>query len=109
MVSDGVTINGSITTPGTLHINGKLIGDLQANRVVIGQKGDVEGTVNAAEVTLSGRFNGLVTTDTLKILATGVIEGQIRCTCLEVDTGAAIHAQVQAAGQSTLPDQPRKK
>ena len=109
VISDGVTITGDITTPGTLHINGKLVGDLQAKRVVIGQKGDVQGNVNAAEVALSGRLNGLVTTETLQILASGVIEGRIRCTRLEVDNGAAIFAEVQAAGQSTLPDQPRKK
>jgi len=107
VISEGVQLNGDITTPGSLHINGRLNGDIQAQRVVIGREGSVVGNINAAVVTVSGYIDGAVGSDELHALETGVIEGNIRCTQLVVSNGASIYAQVQAAGQPALPDQPR--
>jgi cytoskeletal protein CcmA (bactofilin family) len=58
VISEGVQLNGDITTPGSLHINGRLNGNIQAQRVVIGREGSVVGNINAAVVTVSGYIDG---------------------------------------------------
>jgi hypothetical protein len=60
VISEGVQLNGDITTPGSLHINGRLNGNIQAQRVVIGREGSVVGNINAAVVTVSGYIDGAV-------------------------------------------------
>lgn len=65
-ISAGVTITGEIRTDADVVLDGKLVGNIFSSaKVIIGPQGFVEGNINAAETSISGRVQGNVTIEGL--------------------------------------------
>jgi cytoskeletal protein CcmA (bactofilin family) len=95
LIGSGTTVEGKISTEGSIRIDGALVGDLvtKANAAV-GLSGVIEGTLTAQNVTLAGKVSGTVTaTDKLVLESKCVIKGDIRATRLVVDEGASLNGQ----------------
>ena len=96
-VGEGVTINGEVSLPGAVFVDGVINGQIKANEVFVGITGQVNGTVSASKadvrgavgdaieihehitVRASARLQGNVTYRSLEIERGGVIEGQLVC------------------------------
>ena len=90
IIAKGTTIEGKITTTENLRIDGKIIGEVQCEkRLVMDAAGIVEGNVHAGESTIEGRIVGTVSvTNTLHLLETSFIKGDIKAKKLHVEEGA---------------------
>src|SRR5271155_2999008 len=53
-----LTIKGILDTEGELHVQGNVLGQINADRLVIGAEGYVEGDVIARGVRIRGRGEG---------------------------------------------------
>jgi cytoskeletal protein CcmA (bactofilin family) len=87
-------VHGELNSKGTIRIDGVLEGSIQADWVIVGESGaiqgevaargttvagQVEGTIRAGElveVTPKGRVHGEITTSKLSIAEGGVFEGR---------------------------------
>jgi cytoskeletal protein CcmA (bactofilin family) len=68
VIGEGVKIEGKISFPGSVRINGTVIGDIISKDVlIIGKEGKVESKVKAKDIVVSGYLKGEIT-------ASGLIE-----------------------------------
>jgi cytoskeletal protein CcmA (bactofilin family) len=90
LVSTSTVVEGKIRTDGSIRIDGTLIGDVVAKAsAAVGLTGSVEGTVEARNVSLSGKLDGSVTAlEKLVLEKKSVVKGDIRAARLVVDEGA---------------------
>lgn len=90
LISAGTVFEGKLKTPGSIRIDGKIVGEVVAtNALTIGQTGDVDGNVSARNVTIGGRIDGLIVAlDKLVFESKAVVRGDIRASKLVIIEGA---------------------
>lgn len=104
-VGEGVTINGEVSLPGAVFVDGVVNGQVKATEVFVGMTGQVNGTISASKADIRGavgdaieihehitvrssaRLQGSVTYRSLEIERGGVIEGQL--VCIDTDLSVA--------------------
>ena len=84
------TIQGNLDTENDLRLEGTVKGEVTVNgKVVLGQSGIIEGTLNAAEAVIHGKITGnLYINKLLQLASTAVIEGDITASQFSVQEGA---------------------
>ncbi len=89
MLAVGTEIEGNFTATENVRLDGRITGEVKcAKRFAIGEKGRVEGTLEAAELVVWGMVEGQVKVHgTLHIKATGRVLGTIKASRLVVDEG----------------------
>jgi cytoskeletal protein CcmA (bactofilin family) len=90
LVGAGTVFEGKIRTPGSLRIDGKVIGDVTVSQNIhVGNTGETEGTIAGKNVTIGGKVTGIITAQEKLVLESkAVIKGDIRATKLVIDEGA---------------------
>ncbi|WP_394347928.1 bactofilin family protein [Polaribacter aestuariivivens] len=104
VVAKNTTIVGDIKSDGDFRIDGTLEGTLKTQgRVIIGVDGFINGTVEAANADIEGKFSGtLQVFKTLTIKATANISGDVSIGKLSIEPGATFNATCVMKG--TLKD-----
>lgn len=114
IIGENISIEGSIQGKEDLVIEGSVKGniELQGHRVTVGTKGQVEGEVQADNVTISGRLVGNISSlGKVEITKEADFNGEIKAKNLSVEDGAYLKAvielepQKETAAISKLPDQ----
>ncbi len=86
----GTTIEGNIVSSGDFRIDGNVKGAIQLKgKLVIGEKGNIEGDVECSNATVAGYIKGkLQISELLQLQASARVEGDIITTRLSVEPGA---------------------
>jgi cytoskeletal protein CcmA (bactofilin family) len=86
----GSTIEGNISSDGDFRIDGTIKGDIHiSGKLVIGEKGKVEGEARCGSANVSGKFSGTLIVDELLTLETTArVEGDVTIAKLSIATGA---------------------
>ena len=86
----GTEIKGDIKSNGDLRVDGKVEGTINLDgKLVIGEKGIVEGDINCTNVTVAGLLKGKINVSELTALsASARIEGDLVTMKLSVEPGA---------------------
>lgn len=88
IVAAGTQFVGNLTLSDTLHVDGRIDGDVQSeSNVVIGGDGYLKGQIKAATVVVSGRVDGSISADRLEIIAGGCVEGDVHIVDLVIEPG----------------------
>ena len=78
LIGEGSEIEGNIFSNTSARIEGSLKGTAKVNqRLIIGEKGHINGDVNANHVVIFGKVEGKVQAETLEIKHSGNIQGDI--------------------------------
>ena len=79
IISNGVKIDGILTSSGNIRVEGEIQGDVSSQRnVVVGERGKVNGQINADSITIGGKVSGTVKANKKLLLdPTGNLEGDI--------------------------------
>jgi cytoskeletal protein CcmA (bactofilin family) len=95
IIAKGTVIEGKIITTENMRIDGKIKGDVKCNkRLVMDAGGVIEGNIHAGESTIKGKVVGTVTVDnTLQLLESSFIKGDIKAKKLHVEEGAKYDGQ----------------
>ena len=111
-IAYGTVLKGSIITQGDIRIEGTVQGKITCNaKLVIGEKGIVEGNVDARNAHISGKIKGeVVVRELLQLQKTGSIEGDLFTQKLAVEMGAEFtgNCSMGAAAKSALEKNPEK-
>ena len=99
VISDEITITGSVTSSGNLIINGNVDGEINCESLEIGPSGVVTGTVKAGQCFLAGKLEGKLSARTVNIASTGDLNGRLSYGKLEVETGANIALKLRKTKQ----------
>ena len=90
IISNGVIIDGKLTSSGNIRIEGEIIGDISSQRnVVVGERGKVNGQINADSITIGGKVSGTVRANEKLVLDNkGYLKGDIFTKILVIEAGA---------------------
>ena len=87
-ISSGLSIVGKIVGHGAVTIFGHVEGELRASTVVIAEGAQMEGEVNAEELTVGGHIKGTIHANRVKLTSTAVVEGDIFHRTLAIEENA---------------------
>jgi cytoskeletal protein CcmA (bactofilin family) len=101
-IARGTVLEGKITTKGDIRIEGKVIGTVTCDaKLVIGENGSVEGTVDARNAYIAGSVKGLVVVrELLQLQERGNILGDIYTQKLSVQIGATFTGNCRMGGDA---------
>jgi cytoskeletal protein CcmA (bactofilin family) len=86
-ISEDLTITGSVTSQGELHLNGQVQGDVHCVALVLGENAQLEGNVVAEDVMVRGRLIGSVRAHKVMLQSTAHVEGNLVHKSLAVEHG----------------------
>lgn len=107
-IDSGVSFEGKITVSGMFRIDGEVKGNIIAeNGLLLGENAKVEGQIDAGEVTIAGRFDGLIfAKDRVEIQPKGVVTGEIHSPCLVIQPGGIVDGQCHMLSSAAEEQQP---
>lgn len=90
LIGEGSEVEGTLKSSTDVRVNGRIKGDLLVEgKVIIADKGVVEGTLKAKSADIAGKVDGDVSVeDRLVLKATADLDGSIRTGRLVVEEGA---------------------
>lgn len=79
VIAEGVTVDGTINSPGSTRIDGTVTGEIIANKeIVIGKEGKVDATVRTKDAIIAGSFKGeMIASGEVEISSTGKFIGNL--------------------------------
>ncbi|MDR3259043.1 MAG: polymer-forming cytoskeletal protein [Fusobacteriaceae bacterium] len=88
-ISQGTTITGNMDIQCNLLVDGKIKGDILSTSIVtIGTHGEVEGKIVASKIIISGIFKGQLDADSVELLASSIVQGDIISERILVEDGS---------------------
>jgi cytoskeletal protein CcmA (bactofilin family) len=96
IIGPETSVKGDIETGGFTRIDGRLIGNVTVKgRVVVGEKARMRSNVSGTAVTIGGVVYGnVIASESLVILASGLVLGDIVTRRIRADDGCLIHGKV---------------
>lgn len=96
LISKNVSIEGQVSSTGTVRFDCKVVGDINAEGVIIGETGKIKGNIKCNEIIVSGIVEGKVTCkNTLHIKETGSQIGDVEVSSIIIDEGAKFMGNCQ--------------
>lgn len=95
-VGSNARIKGEITVEGTLRLDGTIEGGLNADWVIITEKGMVKGDITAQKIVIAGRVQGnLRAKELVEIQAKGKVLGGVFTQKLSVIEGGELNGKIE--------------
>jgi cytoskeletal protein CcmA (bactofilin family) len=101
IVGEGVVIEGTIITTGSIEIRGTVKGEVSALDILVSKSGVVGGSIVTTDITIEGLVSDkLKVTGHLEIRSGGTISGTIEYSSIQIDKGANINGNLSRTGDS---------
>ena len=91
IVSKDMTITGDLASPGTIQVEGKVVGDIECHELTLGEAGEVQGQIKCEVAAIHGAVTGELQVTNLAISASAVINGDI----IHENVSIEAHARVE--------------
>ena len=112
IISNGVKIDGKLTSSGNIRVEGEIEGDISSQRnIVVGEGGKVNGQINADSITIGGKVSGTVRAkEKLMLDPKGYLKGDIFTKILVIEAGARFDGKSKMgdSGDTWKPKEPAK-
>ena|GEM_PF-5572329 len=104
-VGEGSSLHGAdLSISGTASIDGRLIGKIEANHIIVGESGFVSGQIHADSAEVNGALEEeIVLKSKLTVMSTGRVSGSVTYDTLEVHEGARIHGTLNTDYEGDRP------
>jgi cytoskeletal protein CcmA (bactofilin family) len=111
MLGPGAELKGSLKVRGTVFINGKLEGDVQADEeILMGESGQVKGDLRARTVVVGGRVVGdCFAEERLELLNTASVKGDLKAARMVIGEGAYFEGSVTMTQPDSAEAKPEGK
>jgi len=95
-IGQDTEIEGSIRSTETIRIDGRIRGGLTAESVIIGEHGQILGDINANKVVVGGKVKGNISASAvLELTPKSTVVGDIRTSKLIIADGASFEGNCQ--------------
>lgn len=104
LISRGTKVVGDLHFTGDLQIEGTVIGNIVADngndaKLVVAEKGSVEGEIRVPMVIINGNVNGNVySTKHVELAAKATVEGNVHYQLIEMIKGAQVNGSLVYSG-----------
>lgn len=95
IVSRDMRVTGNLDTPGEVHVEGTVDGDISCAKLTIGATGAVNGHILAGTVRVHGRVQGEINAEEVFILNGSSVQGDVVQTLLEIAPGASFEGAIR--------------
>ena len=86
IITSCMEVTGNLQGSDTVHIDGKVTGDITvSNALVIGKSGVVIGNVKAKNAIINGELEGSITCETLEVMQTGKLSKDVHADTMILD------------------------
>lgn len=90
LISSGLTITGNLESDGEIQVDGTVIGDVKAERLILGEGARILGEVIADDALIRGEVTGCLRVVTVAIERSAKVHGDVYHRTLSVEAGAFI-------------------
>ena len=99
-IAPGTRIQGEVTGPTELLVEGEIQGEVRIDApVIVGAEGVVQGPISAQVVRIGGRvFGNVQATDRVEVAPSGTLEGDILAPRITIAEGAFFKGRVEMKG-----------
>jgi len=96
IIGPNTSVKGDIQTGGFTRIDGSIRGNVKARgRIVIGEKARMRSNISGTAITIGGVVYGnVIASESLVILSTALVLGDIITRRIQADEGCLIHGKV---------------
>jgi cytoskeletal protein CcmA (bactofilin family) len=95
IIGNNTQITGNIAVKGTLRLDGRLTGNVEADWLIIGEKAFLKGDAKVAGVAVAGYLEGNVTAkEIIELKRTGQIRGDVSTSKLVVIEGGTVDGKI---------------
>jgi cytoskeletal protein CcmA (bactofilin family) len=108
MIGPGMTISGDCKSEGTIRIEGRVEGNVEAAKaIVIGKEGSVVGDITTQDAVISGKIHGSLTiASRLELQASCDVKGEIDTGRIVLEEGATVNGTVKMGSRGSRPTSP---
>lgn len=100
IISEAVCFVGEFTSRGAIHIDGSAKGSVEAETVIVGAGGSLDGKVSCRKLHVKGNFSGSVICDDLIIGEDASVKASLTYKTLLVQRGAHVDGEVLIVGEA---------
>ena len=105
LISETVSIDGTVNSSGAIDINGLIRGPVYSHEIVIKETGSISGEIEAEKVEVHGHLDGKISAKNVIIGSTGVVKGDIEFSQnLRTEDGADIEGYIKKTDEAGLKD-----
>ncbi|HZW37688.1 MAG: bactofilin family protein [Syntrophothermus sp.] len=103
-ISQGVLIDGKVTSSGSIRIDGKVNGDVLATgTIIVGESGEITGEVSADIINMGGKVQGtLRAKDKITLENKSNLKGDLITKVLVVEAGAIFDGKSTMSGGANV-------
>ena len=94
-ISSDLEITGSIVTSGKLRFDGIIKGSIEAESLIVGETGFVDGKLKATDAVILGQVKGSVTGKKVRLAATSKIHGDTYHEVIAIEDGATYEGSIK--------------
>ncbi|WP_439543355.1 bactofilin family protein [Hyphomicrobium sp.] len=92
-------IEGAIRFPGSVVVDGTIVGDVSCTEILITERGAVEGTVAAETVTIMGEASGAIYADHVTLKTACLVTADIFHSGLSLENGCFFEGKSRRVAQ----------
>jgi cytoskeletal protein CcmA (bactofilin family) len=94
IVSESIEIRGELNSTGALHVEGKVIGKVEAHSVNISSSGSVDGELTCQSLNVKGRFSGTAVCEELLLAGSARLDGNVSYRYITIGPGAVVRGDL---------------
>ena len=115
ILANSFSLKGSISCKGELQIDGRINGNLNGEKVILGPESVMDGTLTADEIIISGKFKGKIKGKSIRLDSGASVDAEINYEVIAIEDGSSINGIVKkivspvAIKKQPLPDDKKKE
>ena len=94
-LSNSFSLKGSISCKGELQIDGRINGNINGEKVILGPESSMDGTLTADEVVISGKFKGKIIGKSIRLDSGSLVNAEIIYEILAIEDGSSVNGVVK--------------
>ena len=95
ILANSINLRGSISCKGELQIEGRVNGNINGEKVVLGSSSIMEGTLTADEIIISGKFKGKMKGKSIRLESNATVDAEIQYEILAIEDGSTVNGIVK--------------
>ncbi|ORU92416.1 MAG: cell shape determination protein CcmA [Cycloclasticus sp. symbiont of Poecilosclerida sp. N] len=114
IIGEGTVIQGDLIYAGDLHIDGKIVGNITAEKgsgatLTLSKLGSVQGNINVPTVVIDGEVQGdVMASERVQLISNSRITGNVQYNLIEMEVGAEVNGhlvrqQVERSNVAQIP------
>lgn len=101
ILANSFSLKGSITCKGELQIEGRITGNINGEKVILGPDSSMDGILSAEEVVISGKFKGKIKGKSIRLHSSAIVDAEINYEILAIEDGSSVNGVVKKMVSST--------